>query len=81
MYGKFLMAFEYNQIMPVAFVITEEEVLAVDRIYLLPLFQRQLYRRKRRMSMKFIAQAVLLEEVQYPGYSWIIGHHFDRLLA
>jgi hypothetical protein len=74
------MALEDNQIMTVALVITEEQVLAMGRIDFLPIFQSQLDRRKRRMSMKLISEAVLLEEVQDLGYS-VVMHHLDRLLA
>ena len=52
--GKFLMAFEDDKIMPVALVVTEKQILAMGGIDFLPIFQRKLYGRKRRMSMKLI---------------------------
>ena len=74
MYCKLLMAFEHHEIMPVAFVVAEKEVLAMDGIDVFPIFKGQLYRRKRGMSMKFIAETVLLKEFQDLGYAWIICH-------
>jgi hypothetical protein len=74
MYGKFLMTFKHNQIMAVALMVAEEQVLAVYGIDILPIFQGELYGRQRRMGMKFIAEAVLLKEVKHLGYSWIICH-------
>ena len=60
MYLHFLMTFEDHKIVAVTFMVTKEKILAMSGINLLPIFQRQLYRRKRRMRMKFIAEAVLL---------------------
>ena len=80
MYGKFLMTFEDHKIMPVAFVVAEKKVLAMDGIDVFPIFKGQLDRRKRGMGMKFIAETVLLKEVQDLGYAWIICHLL-RLLA
>ena len=74
MNGQFLMTFKYGKIVPVAFVITEKQILAVYGIDILPIFQGELYGRQRRMGMKFIAEAVLLKEVKHLGYSWIICH-------
>jgi hypothetical protein len=74
------MTFEDHQIVAVSLVIPEEEVLAVDRVDVLPIFQRQLDCRERRMSMKLIAEAMLLKEVKHLGYTWVIYHLF-RLLA
>ena len=74
MYVKFLVAFEDHKIMSVAFVVAEEKILAVNGIYILPVFKGQLYRWKRRMGMIFIAETMLLKEVQDPGYAWIICH-------
>jgi hypothetical protein len=75
-----LMTFKDNQIMSVALMIAEEKILAMSRINLLPVFQRQFDRRKWRMRMKFIAEAVLLKEVKDPGNS-IVFHYLLRLLA
>ena len=61
-------------------MVTEEEVLAVGRVDLLPIFQRQLDGRERRMCMKLIAEAVLLKEVQDLGDSFVF-HYLDMLLA
>jgi hypothetical protein len=78
--GKFLMTFEHDQIMAVAFVISEKEVLAMDRIYLLPVFQGKLYRRKRRMGMEFILEGMLFQEEKHLVYS-LVSCHLFRLLA
>jgi hypothetical protein len=78
--GQFLMALEDHQIVAVSLVVSEEEVLAVDRINVLPVFKRQLDCRERRMRMKLIAESMLLKEVKYLGYTWVI-YHLLRLLA
>ena len=75
-----LMTLEDHEIVAVAFMVTEEEVLAVGRVDLLPIFQRQLDGRERRMRMKLIAEAVLLKEVQDLGDSFVF-HYLDMLLA
>jgi hypothetical protein len=75
-----LMALEDHKIVAVALMVTKEEVLAVGRIDLLPIFQRQLDSRERRMRMKLIAEAVLLKEVQDLGDSFVF-HYLDMLLA
>ena len=74
------MALEDHEIVAVTFMVTEEEVLAEGRVDLLPIFQRQLYSRERRMCMKLIAEAVLLKEVQDLGDSFVF-HYLDMLLA
>ena len=51
MYGKFLMTFEDHKIMPVAFMVSEEKILAMDGIDVFPILKGQFYRRKRRMDM------------------------------
>ena len=38
MNGQFLMTFKYGKIVPVAFVITEKQILAVYGIDILPIF-------------------------------------------
>ena len=78
--GEFLMTFEHNQIVAVAFMIAEKEVLAMDGIYLLPIFQRQLYRRKWRMGMEFILKGVFFQEEKYLVYS-LVSCHLFRLFA
>jgi hypothetical protein len=75
-----LMALEDHKIVAVALMVTEEEVLAVGRVDLLPIFQRQLDGREGRMRMKLIAEAVLLKEVQDLGDSFVF-HYLDMLLA
>ena len=52
---QFLMALENHQIVAVSLMIPEEEVLAVNRIDVLPVLKRELYCRKRRMSVKSVA--------------------------
>jgi hypothetical protein len=74
------MTLEDHQIVAVSLVVSEEEILAVDRINVLPIFQCQLDCRERRMRMKLIAEAVLLKEVKHLGYTWVI-YHLLRLLA
>jgi hypothetical protein len=77
---QFLMAFKNDKIMSVSLVITEEEILAMDRIYLLPIFQSKLYCRKRRMGMQFIPQSMLIKMVEHLVYSRDSCHLF-RLFA
>ena len=78
---EFLVTLEHDKIMPVALVIAEEEVLAMDGIYLLPVFESELDRRKRRMSVDFISESVPAEKVKDFRYSFFGSHHFARLLA
>ena len=52
--GEFFMALEDNKIMSVALVISEEKILAVCRVYVLPILKRKLDSRERRMSVKLI---------------------------
>jgi len=78
--SEFLMALEDNQIVSVALMIPEEEILAMDRVDLLPVLECKFNSRKRRMSMKFIAQPLFLEELQNLGDSMIL-HYLLRLLA
>jgi hypothetical protein len=56
------MAFEYYEIVPVALMIPEEQVLAVCRVDLLPIFQSHFDGRKWRMRVVFIFYAVFFEE-------------------
>ena len=77
---QFLMTLENHQIMAVSFMVSEEEILAVDRIYLLPVFKSQLDRGERRMGMEFIFQTVLLKMAEDFIYSGCSCHLF-RLLA
>ena len=78
--SQLLMALEDYKVMPVSLMISEEKVLAMNGIYLLPIFQSKFYGRKRRMGMKLIAEAVLLKEGKDLGDAWIFYHLF-RLLA
>jgi hypothetical protein len=72
---QFLMAIEHNKIMPVALVIPEEKILAMSRIYILPIFECKLNGRKRRMTMSVILYPILLQKSVYlinPGFHLII---------
>ena len=60
--GQFLVAFEYYKIMPVALVVAEEQILAMGRINLLPVFEREFYGRKGRMVMCLEIYSVSAEE-------------------
>jgi hypothetical protein len=51
---KVFVAFETHQIMAVPLMVAEEQVLAVQGIYVLPIRQRLLDCRKRRMIMYLI---------------------------
>jgi hypothetical protein len=62
--GQFLMTFEYYKIVPIAFMIPEKQVLAVGRIYFLPIFQRKFNCRQWRMSMEFITQMVFFKKFE-----------------
>ena len=70
----FLMAFEHDEIMAVALVVAEEKVLAMGRIYLLPVFEGELDGRKRRMRMKLIIKAMIFKEGQDLVDAWISCH-------
>jgi hypothetical protein len=48
------MTFKDNQIMSVSLMITEKEILAMGRIYILPIFKSKFDCRKRWMGVKFI---------------------------
>jgi hypothetical protein len=48
------------EIMPVALVITEKQVLTVGGINILPIFKSQFYGRKRWMVMSLILNAMIL---------------------
>lgn len=78
--SQFLMTLEDDEIVPVALMVTEKQVLAMSRIYLLPIFQGKFDGRKRRMGMEFIAEAMLLKKLQDFGDSRVI-HHLLRLFA
>ena len=69
-----LMTFEHHQIMAVSLMVAEEEVLAMDRIYVLPIFQGQFDGRKRWMDMEFIIKGMLLQKTEHIVYSWIACH-------
>jgi hypothetical protein len=53
------MTLEYHQIMSVALVVSEKEILAVGGINVLPVLKRQLNCGKRRMSVKLITYVML----------------------
>ena len=78
---KIFMAFEHNQIMSVSLVIAKEEVLAVSRIYILPIFKSKFDCRKRRMNMKFILKAMILKKFENRSYFLIDIFHYLRLFA
>ena len=78
--GKFLMAFKDDKIMSVALVVAEKEVLAMDGIYLLPVFESELDGRKRRMPVYFISEAMLFQKVKHIFDSFFRRHHL-RLFA
>ena len=77
---QFLMTFKDNEIMSVALVVAEEEVLAMDRIYILPIFKSQFYSRERRMGMELIIKSVLLKKGKHFIYARV-SCHLLRLLA
>jgi hypothetical protein len=77
---QLLMTLENHQIMAVSFMISEEEILAMDGIYILPVFQSKFDRRKRRMGVKLIFQTMLLKMAEHFVYSCDSCHLF-RLLA
>jgi hypothetical protein len=54
--------------MAISLVVTEEQVLAMCRIDLLPVLQGQFNGRKRRMRVHLIGQTVLLKKVQHLLY-------------
>ena len=66
--------------MTVTLVVAEEEILAMYRIYLLPVFESLLYCRERRVCMKFIAESMLFKKAQNFSYTWVICHLL-KLLA
>jgi hypothetical protein len=78
--SKFLMALKDHKIMSVSLMVAEEKVLAMYRVYFLPVLEGKLDGRKGRMGMKLIAEAMLLKEVQDLGNSDIF-HYLDRLFA
>ena len=61
-------------------MISEEEVLAVDRINIFPIFKGQFDCREWRMSMELIGQVVIFEEFQDLINSLVSCHRF-RLFA
>lgn len=61
---KFLVAFEYDKVMPVAFVVAEEQVLAMGGVYVFPVFQCLFYCRQRRVCEQFVTDAVGRKKVQ-----------------
>jgi len=70
--SQLLMALEDYKVMPVSLMISEEKVLAVYGIYLLPVLKGELDGRKGRMGMKLIAEAMLLKESKDLGNSIFI---------
>ena len=78
--SQLLMALEDYKVMPVSLMISEEKVLAMNGIYLLPVLEGQLDCRKGRMGMKLIAEAMLLKEGKHLGNS-LIFHYLAMLFA
>lgn len=66
-----LVALEDDQIVPVALVVSEKQVLAVCRVEILPVFHRLLYRRKRRMLVHDVTDAQFLQLVKYFSASFL----------
>lgn len=65
--SQFLVAFEYDKVMPVAFVVAEEQVLAMGGVYVFPVFQCLFYCRQRRVCEQFVTDAVGRKKVQCLG--------------
>jgi hypothetical protein len=63
--------FHDNQVVPVAFVIPEKDILAVCGIDILPVFQRLLNGRRCRMLIIIVSDAELLENLVK---SWVAAH-------
>ena len=80
MYGKFLMAFKDNQIMSVAFMISEKQILTMYGIYIFPILQSQFDCGKRRMSVEFITYIMQFKEVE-DFLDFIILYHLFKLFA
>ena len=78
--GHLLVALEDHQIMAVALMVAEEKVLAMNRVYVLPILQSQFDGRKRRVDMKFIIKGMILQKAEHLVYSWI-ACHLLRLFA
>ena len=66
--GEILVTFKYYKIMSVAFVIAEEQILAMCGVDLFPVFQCEIDGRKRRMVVGLESDAVFLEKLFcFPG--------------
>jgi hypothetical protein len=78
-YGKTLVTIKDDKVVTVALVVAEEEVLAVNRIDIFPIFKRQFDCREWRMSMEFIGQVMIFEEFQDLINSLISCHRFMLL--
>ena len=61
---EFLVAFKYNKVMPDAFVVAEEQVLAMGGVHIFPVFQCLFYGRQRRVCEQFVPDAVGRKKVQ-----------------
>lgn len=72
-YGQLLVTFEHHQIVSVALVVTEEKVLAVSRVNLLPVLQCHFYGRERGMIVCGMFYSVFFEEFMYLLYLFV-GH-------
>lgn len=69
-----LMTFEDHQIMTVTLMVAEEEILAMDGIYVLPVFKGQFDCRKRRVRMELVCQSMLFKMSEHLVYSRVACH-------
>ena len=76
-----LVAFQNHQIVPVAFMISEKEVLAVGRIEVFPVFHRFFDGGQGRMLVHHISDVPFLELVQYFLPSGFCSFHKSNLIC
>ena len=57
---KFLMTLKDDEIMSVALMVAEKQILAMSRVNILPILESQFYGRKRWVVMSLILNAVVL---------------------
>ena len=62
--------------MSVALMVSEEEILTVDRVYILPVLKSQLDGRKRRMSVEIVVEVVVFKKLQDLINSLVSCHRF-----
>ena len=68
MYLKLLMTLKDNEIVPVAFVISEEKILAMRGINVFPIFQGKFYCGKRRVVVCLVCYSVRFQKILYYFY-------------